>query len=227
MTLAERAYIQLRRDIVSGVLMPGQALRMAQLSDRYGMGFSPLREALNRLSAERLVIAVSLRGFRVSPLSVEEMLDTVDTRILIETRALGLSIEKGDDAWEAAIVAALHALNLEANRVEQGAARDPWLMEERHHAFHLALVSGCGSTWLLDFFERLYTESERYRHPVLSASTPGTARDVRAEHADLAQAVLDRDVAASTRLLTQHYQRTVEATRLFMNNDLPAATSPA
>ena len=54
-------------------MAPGSPLRLADLSARYDMGFSPLREALNRLQAERLVIAEALRGFRVAPLSLDEM----------------------------------------------------------------------------------------------------------------------------------------------------------
>jgi DNA-binding GntR family transcriptional regulator len=116
MTLAEKAYDSLRRDIVTGQLKPGAPLRMAQLSQRYEMGFSPLREALNRLQAERLVTSVALKGFSVAPLSMEEMWDATNTRILIEQRALRLSIEQGGDEWEAGIVGSLHALLLQAAR---------------------------------------------------------------------------------------------------------------
>jgi DNA-binding GntR family transcriptional regulator len=116
MTLAEKAYDSLRRDIVTGQLKPGAPLRMAKLSQRYEMGFSPLREALNRLQAERLVTSVALKGFSVAPLSMEEMWDATNTRILIEQRALRLSIEQGGDEWEAGIVGSLHALLLQAAR---------------------------------------------------------------------------------------------------------------
>ena len=64
-TLAEKAYDNLRQDIVRGAFVPGSPLRLADLGERYGMGFSPLREALNRLQSERLVTSESLRGFRV------------------------------------------------------------------------------------------------------------------------------------------------------------------
>jgi DNA-binding GntR family transcriptional regulator len=213
MTLAEKAYAALRRDIVAGQLKPGAPLRMAQLSARYDMGFSPLREALNRLQAERLVTSVALKGFSVAPLSREEMWDATNTRILIESRALRLSIEKGDDAWEAAIVGALHALLLQAAR-GSASLEDAAALETRHHAFHHALLAACGSGWLMEFFERLYLESERYRHPVLAqtaATPPGTAvRDVQAEHEALAKATLARDADLATALLADHYRRTAQ-----------------
>jgi DNA-binding GntR family transcriptional regulator len=83
MTLAEKAYLALRDDIVRGHFAADKPLRLAELSARYDMGFSPLREALNRLQAERLVTAEALRGFRVAPLSVAEFEDAVRVRILL------------------------------------------------------------------------------------------------------------------------------------------------
>jgi len=209
MTLAEKAYDALRRDIVSGALKPGAPLRMAQLSDRYGMGFSPLREALNRLQAERLVTSVALKGFSVAPLSMAEMWDAKNTRILIESRALRLSIEQGGDEWEAGIVGSLHALLLQAVRGTASEA-DARALEARHHAFHHALLSACGSGWLMDFFQRLYVESERYRHPMLAPRPGEPARDVQAEHEALAKATLARDADLACALLADHYRRTAQ-----------------
>src|SRR5690349_371640 len=99
MTLAEKAYDALRHDIIRGAFAPESPLRLADLSERYGMGFSPLREALNRLQAERLVTAESLRGFRVAPPSPDELHDAIALRIQIESEALRSAIRLGDDAW--------------------------------------------------------------------------------------------------------------------------------
>lgn len=226
MTLAEKAYASLRHDIVTGDLRPGQPLRMAQLSQRYDMGFSPLREALNRLQAERLVTSVALKGFSVAPLSMEEMWDATNTRILIETRALRLSVEKGGDDWEAGIVAALHALLLQAERSGTDAA-DPALLESRHQAFHRALISACGSGWLMEFFQRLYVESERYRHPMLQARGAARSRDIQAEHEGLARAALDRNADLACALLADHYRRTAQAIESLMIPAAPALSEGA
>lgn len=215
MTLAEKAYDALRRDIVSGALKPGAPLRMAQLSDRYGMGFSPLREALNRLQAERLVTSVALKGFSVAPLSMAEMWDATNTRSLIESRALRLSIEQGGDEWEAGIVGALHALLLQAAR-GTASEDDARALEARHHAFHHALLSACGSGWLMEFFQRLYVESERYRHPMLAPRPGEPARDVQAEHEALAKATLARDADLACALLADHYRRTAQRVERMM-----------
>lgn len=214
MTLSEKAYLAIRRDIIQGLLPAGQPLRMADLSARYDMGFSPLREALSRLQVERLVIAEALRGFRVAPLSVDEMLDAINTRIDLERDALRLSIRYGDDDWSAAIVAALYALKLQVDRAAGGSV-DVWEVESRHHAFHRALLAACKSPWRLEFIERLYTATERYRIPILLASgtSSPSGRDIQAEHSALADAVLARDTETAVRLLAEHYTKTASSIR--------------
>lgn len=211
MTLARKAYLNLRRDIVRGTFTPGSPLRLADLGERYGMGFSPLREALNRLDGERLVTSESLRGFRVAPLSLAEFEDALRSRQLIETEALTAAMRHGDDDWASGVVAALYALKLQAGR--EGEAADLWELETRHHAFHRALLSGCGSAWMMEFFERLYAAMERYRLPVLLASASLHRRDIQAEHAELADAALARDQNRAIALLDQHYLRTADMIR--------------
>jgi GntR family carbon starvation induced transcriptional regulator len=217
MTLSEKAYFAIRRDIIQGVLAAGQPLRMADLSARYDMGFSPLREALSRLQVERLVHAEALRGFRVAPLSIAEMQDAIDTRIVLECDALRLSIQYGDDDWSAAIVAALYALKLQVDRAAKGNV-DVWEIESRHYAFHRALLSACQSPWRLEFFDRLYAATERYRVPFLIGSSPPSlqGRDIHAEHSALAEAILARDKDRSSRLLAEHYDRTADFIRVQM-----------
>ena len=173
------------------------------------MGFSPLREALNRLQAERLVTSESLRGFRVAPLSLAEFEDALAMRLMIETEALRAAIRPGGDDWAASIVSTLYALKLQADRKQQR----PTELEQRHHAFHRALLAACDSPWMLEFFERLYTANERYRIPALLASDGRGDRDIMAEHSALAEAVLARDTEKALALLVAHYQRTAEVIR--------------
>jgi GntR family carbon starvation induced transcriptional regulator len=218
-TLADKAYTQLRHDIVRGAFEAGSPLRLAELGARYEMGFSPLREALNRLQAERLVTVESLRGFRVASLSLAEFEDSLATRLLIEIEALQLAIRHGDDHWAANIVSALYALKLQIERQDE--APDIWTLEERHHRFHRALLEACGSVWLLQFFESLYTANERFRIPVLLASTEKSTRDIHAEHAALAEATLARRTTEATDLLRDHYLRTAMMIRATMTESAP------
>jgi GntR family transcriptional regulator, carbon starvation induced regulator len=221
MTLSETAYLAIRRDIIQGNLVAGQPLRMAELSLRYSMGFSPLREALSRLQVERLVISEALRGFKVAPLSINDMQDAFDSRILVECDALRLSIRNGNDDWSAAIVAALYALKLQVDRA-QGSSAHVWDIEARHYAFHRALLAACQSPWRMDFFERLYASTERYRIPIFIAARTANAsvRDIQAEHSALAEAALARDEETAVRLLADHYTQTALMAQFSLKSDI-------
>lgn len=217
-TLAEQAYVALKHDIMSGELTPGQPLRLEFLKKKYDLSFTPLREALNRLQSERLVESAALRGFRVAPLSIEEMRDAMSARTLIDCEALERAIDQGDDAWETSIVAALHALDLVSRRQSAGDAPPPAYdeVEQRHLALHRALIAACHSRWLMDFSMALYIQTERYRRPMLMQTPRNTTkRDVSKEHHDIVDATLKRDKAQATALLTEHYDSTarrIEAT---------------
>jgi GntR family carbon starvation induced transcriptional regulator len=213
-TLAETAYQRLHQDILTGVFTPGQPLRLELLKQRYGLSFSPLREALNRLASERLVIAAALRGFSVAPFSIDEMWDATETRILVECEALRRSMKNGNDNWEARIVAAFHALELQARRIKANARdasdEEVALLESRHQEFHRALIAGCTSPRLVGLADQLYAETQRYRLPSLIGRFTPKARDIADEHRSIMQAALKRASAEAVDLLSAHYRKTAE-----------------
>ena len=223
LTLTEKAYRRLRADIIGGAFEPGSPLRLEALKERYGLSFSPLREALNRLHAERLVVASALRGFRVSNVSFEEMRDAIETRVLIDVEGLRRSIARGDDDWEGAVVAAFHALSRCANRLSalkrERSEEEAEELEGRHREFHLALVSACGSRWLVEFSSQLYAQTERYRRPMMQmrSKTP-QARDIEGEHRAIMEAAIARNANSAAFLLKQHYRKTGTMIELHLGN---------
>src|SRR5262245_57438916 len=110
-TLATHALHALRKNILDGVLAPGSRLRIDELRLRFGMGASPLREALSQLAAEGLVQRLDQRGFRVATADPAELSDLIASRCLIEAAALRASIAAGDEAWEERIVIAHRRLS--------------------------------------------------------------------------------------------------------------------
>ena len=208
-TLAEKAYRALRADIISGAIEAGQSLRLEYLKQRYGISFSPIREALNRLHSERFVLFNASRGFRLAPFSIAEMWDAIETRILIDCEALRRSLINANDQWEARLVGAFHALTLAANRnavaLPDHAAGE--LLEVRHLEFHQGMLAACDSPWLMSLSAQLYDQSERYRRPTLRGHAAwGGARNVPAEHQELMNAALTRDAAKASALLAEHYR---------------------
>ena len=199
-TLASSVLERLRHDILECRLKPGSRLRFADLRLRYGVGTSPLREALMRLASDGLVVLEDHRGFHVAPVSKAKLLDITFMRRELETKALVLGIQNADEQWEARVVAAYHALSRKARPHRNGALDPEW--ESRHRAFHSALVSGCGSDWLLRFRSILFDQWDRYRR--LSIKYAKDDRDFMREHRELMEAALERDADAAAYLMNRH-----------------------
>ena len=197
-------YPALKRDILRGVFAPGEKLLMSALKARYGLGVGPLREALSQLVAEHLVVAISQRGFRVAPMSLAELADIYDARAHLEAMILGLAIARGDDAWEAQIVASAHRLAkvLEVKDGEEMLS----LWDARHQDFHAAIAAGCGSQHLLQARAALFDQAERYRHLWLQQTvfSPAALEAKRQEHAELVEVILRRDSARACALMQAH-----------------------
>ena len=220
----------MRRDILAGALPAGQPLRLESLKARYGISFSPLREALNRLQSEQLVVSTTSRGFRVAPFSEEEMWDAIETRIVIECEALRRSLAKGNEEWETKVMQAFRSLvdATEQHAENGGDALSPSdeQLEECHYAFHTSLLSACGSRWLLELSSKLYAQTERYRRPSLQDGKYWSReRDVALEHRQLVDAVVSRDAGLAAGLLARHYRETGRAVKkvLALNAVRPVA----
>jgi len=205
-TLAETVYTQLRQDILSGKLKLGSKLRFADISKNYEAGISTVRESLSKLTADRLVTARGQRGFRVSPISLDELWDITKLRAEIESKALEESIDSGDDAWEAEILFYLHRLL----KLDTRNSKTPLLLTEEgahlHKLFHMSLLSACPSIWRLRVIDVLYDHSERYRR--LQTSYLSAMLNSAEEHRDIANAVVSRNKARATSLLTLHFEKT-------------------
>lgn len=212
-TLIEKAYGALKNDIIRGRHRPREKLRVEHLKREYGVSGSTLREALTMLIADRLVIFEGQRGFRVKPVSAEELIDLNRIRILLEKEAIRQSIARGDDEWEANVVSSFHMLGRAtkafAENLEDEAILEEW--ERRHRAFHLSLIAAAPSEWLRHLVTLSYQQYERYRHLFLVVAQEFyKERDAEAEHAAILEAVLARDADAAARLIEEHVTRSID-----------------
>lgn len=217
----------LKRDIVSGVLAPGEPLRLMALSKRYGVGYTPLREALSRFEEAGLVVLSPNRGYRVAPVSFAELEDLEQSRALIEVALLEDAIVHGDLAWEAAIVAAHHRLARASAALDDGAqAYSEWM--EAHDAFHAALLAAARSVWLKSFQRQLSEQLRRHHHALLFSPADAGGEVITHDpatralleealalegHTRLMDAALARDVDHAATLLRAHVQFTLAVHR--------------
>jgi GntR family carbon starvation induced transcriptional regulator len=207
-TLASALVGRITADIIDGTLVPGERLRLPDLSARYDCGISPLREALARLSSTGLVDQEDQKGFRVSTVSREDLSDLTEVRTEIECLALRRSIEWGNLEWETRVVSAHHRLS-RIDYLSTSNARElssDW--EAAHQEFHLALVSACQSRWLLQFRNILAQQTARYRRLIVTIGMG--KRDVVDEHAQILNAALGRDAEQACALIAAHFLKTTE-----------------
>ena len=211
-TLAERAYLSLRHDVVCGKLAPGERLRVEHLKDQYQVGAGTLREALSLLVSDALVTAEGQRGFRVAAISLADLEDVTNTRVMLETEALRQSIRRGDAQWEAALQTSYQRLT-QAEGQADGRQHPEW--ERRNKHFHDALIAAFDSPWSKYMLAILYRHAERYRNINWRLTAAhSTDRNVHQEHEAIYQAALNRQEARAALALEAHIRTTHDIVRL-------------
>ena len=196
----------LRRRIECCELMPSERLKFEELRSYYNVSIGALREELTLLESEGVVLSEKNKGFQVSPVSVRELLDLTDLRIVLERRALAQSIDAGQDDWEAGIVSTLHLLTRLQVQRSDATVLDP-LWSRRHREFHMALVSACPSEWTLRYCKQMMNLSHRYI--CLSVHYRGTKGGRSfGDHERLAKLALARNTEQACDLLERHFRAT-------------------
>jgi DNA-binding GntR family transcriptional regulator len=204
--MTQGAYEALRADLLACRILPGRKLKIQELCNRFSVSLGAIREALSRLTSDGLVVAEPQRGFRAAPISAADLVDLTMVRIEVDSICLRRAIACGDVNWEVRLVAAAHRLARTPERTPDDPARSNEEWVAAHGAFHLALVDGCDSPWLLHLHTLLYAQSERYRRLSVPFATSG--RDVDEEHRAIVATTLTRDAEAAVRLLAAHLEMT-------------------
>jgi DNA-binding GntR family transcriptional regulator len=205
-TVGETAYRRIRADIIFGVLPPGQKLKLEKVSEVYGTSISTLRELLNRMSSEGLIIAEGQRGFEVAPVSADEFRQVAALRLLLENHAMEQSFTAGDLDWEGRVVSAHHKLAVMERRMLAGDRPDQELWKRCDWDFHHALISACGSNVLMDTHASIYDRYLRYQMIAVVFRGEIAAR----EHQELLESALARDSGRAQGILVSHIQGCVE-----------------
>lgn len=201
---------RLRNEILKGALAPGTKITIRQLCERFSVGLSPMREALNRVVAERLIEVSDSRRLQVAPVTLADLDELTETRCWLNEIGLRASIERGDEAWEEKVLLLGHRLTKLRRENAERPGREPAL-NEVHREFHDALVSACGSRWLIEYCSQLFDYAERYR----SIARLGGAQRPRQidEHQKIADATVRRDPDSATALLKAHFRTTAQLVR--------------
>jgi len=189
----------LREAILSGQFAEGESLRQHNLSQRFGVSEVVIREALRRLEADGLVDTERRRGARVTQLSVDEINELYELRILLEqllTRHAAAA-SSPDDLERAARIHDMMATEKDPVR---------WLILNRD--FHNALYRASNRTRLLKFTDDLRIRVERYLR--LSLAVLRGFDVAQEEHRQILEAFRARDPERAAQLVGTHLRRTAD-----------------
>ena len=204
-TVGDDGYRRIRADIVFGRLRPEQRLRLEGLKEDYGVSVSTLREILSRLAAQGFVLAEGRRGFEVAPVSVDNLKELAELRLLLESHAMRISFARADVEWEGRVVSAHHKLASTDRLMEKGVGElEKWKRYDSE--FHQALISNCGSRTLMETHALVFDKYFRYQ--MVAFSYRGS--EPAAQHKALLEAALKRDADKAVAMLQVHVNNCVE-----------------
>ncbi|MCS4484163.1 GntR family transcriptional regulator [Gleimia sp. 6138-11-ORH1] len=150
---AEYVYLQLRDDILTGVLASKERLVLDRLARKYDVSAVPVREAIRRLEAEGLVNFKRNVGAVVTPVSERDLLDSLETLAVIESYVTGVSAALLDDAE----IAEAEALN-EKMRAVVRHEFSPDAFSVLNAQFHQLLASKCENPRLLKHLQQEWNQ---------------------------------------------------------------------
>lgn len=207
--LRNKVTVALRRAIVSGSLKPGEKIVQEEIARQLGVSRMPLREALQVLAKEGLVVLEPRRGAVVAPMSWESVDEAYGLRLMLEPRAIELSVPRLDDADIAAAREILEEME------EAGREGEEERFVDLNRLFHGRLRAACPWPKLLAFVETLWNG--------LPAATPAFVdeqiqRD-RDEHRSIFQAARARDGRAAAQAMERHIRRSWDMARQYFNRD--------
>jgi GntR family carbon starvation induced transcriptional regulator len=205
----ERVYEHTRNAILAGEYAPGSPLRVQELADRNGVSAIPVREALRRLEAARLVESIANKGARVAELSFPDLADAYRLRTVLEMEAVRLALPNltRDDLGKA------RRLKKDMTRLHSAGRIDE--AHEVHRNLHFLIYERTDSTWLLHMIHVLWDHTERYRR--LASQWVAEDSDLGKQHDEVIEALFNRDVDAATAALRAHFERPIKAIEARLN----------
>ncbi|WP_368040266.1 GntR family transcriptional regulator [Ruegeria atlantica] len=194
-------YDQVKAMAVSFRLRPGDRLNEVALSKELGVSRTPLREALNRLVAERLFDFRPGQGFFCRPLDAQSVFDLFELRQIIESAAARSACAKASDEDLKALRDELYSTGIDITglTVEEAVSRD--------EAFHLGIARLSGNNEMIQTLTRI---NERIRYIRWISMSLDRVQRSKGEHKRVMQALMDRDADEAARVLSAHISKRMD-----------------
>ena len=198
-SLSSQAYAAIKKDILTCVLSPGSTIAQSQLVKRYDFGLTPVREALKRLEQEGFVRSIPRFGYLITAITLKDVEDLYDLRLILEQSAVRMAIERASDE--------------QLDQIQQKAAftytfRDPesYLSFLDHNtSFHVAIALASKNRKLAETLAKILNEMTRIFN--LGLDLRDSAQEMRDEHIALASALSARDASRAEQVVSEQICR--------------------
>ena len=196
--LLEQAYTIIKKDIITCSLKPGEQIAQSQLTQKYKIGTTPIREALQRLVQEGFVQSIPRFGYVVSYITLSDVHGIFEFRSILEPAA--------------AYLAATRATDEQLDMIENTADFD-YAYPDNHDApmghihnaeFHRAIVTASGNRRLIN--QSFKTLDEMIRIFFLGIDMSGDANEMRSEHTDLVKALREQNANHAEQIMKEHLE---------------------
>lgn len=199
----------LRKAILRGELAPGQKLDQTTIAGHLNVSRSPVREALKTLAAEGLVEMQPHRTATVTQLSLEELREIYEIRLVLEALACRLAAPNMDEARVARLEALLGAM-------DRARSRSEWL--DYNSEFHFTIYEAAHRPRLLTMIDSLRNAIAPYIRQYIASEE--RKRESRREHAALVEACRDGDGARAKEVVEQHVSTAADFTLRFLSENM-------
>lgn len=198
LSYSEQAYRHIKRQIVSLALGPGAVINEGALQEALGFGRTPIREALQRLSLEKLVTIIPRRGMLVADIGITDLPKLFEMRVVLESLAAKAAARRGRPEHWRRMSAVLEQLP-DPNHPDYNEA-----LITVDQSCHEIIYEAADNPFLADTLTTHYALSLRLWYFFLNEI--GDMRGAILEHQQILDALTERDGEEASRLMGQHIQ---------------------
>jgi DNA-binding GntR family transcriptional regulator len=199
-TITDALIDQLRTEIRTGVLAPGTRLRQVEVAERFNVSTTPVREAFAALEREGLLVSTPHRGVVVFHPTVDDLQETYEMRIALESLATRLAAERVSDADIDDLRKIVERMHGERASIERYGVLN--------NEFHSRIYAIAGRPKLEKLIGDLRASSEAYLH--VYATIRPTAEQTHPDHVAIFEALQARDADGAAAAMARHLQHTVD-----------------
>lgn len=155
-SLSEHVYIALKRKIMKGELLPGHRMIVLDIARQFSVSQAPVREALERLKQEGLIVGKMNKGSAVSEITAKEIRDIYELRQMVEGKALRATMKVLEDKDIAYLEAVIDGMREAIDK------EDPYRLVEHDMLFHGYFYLRSGNALLYDIWNSIKSKIMRF-----------------------------------------------------------------